>query len=85
MASGRPVIAYNAGGALETVKSEETGLFFNHQDIPNLKAAIEKFEKMSWNSKKIREHAKQFDSKVFEQKMEKFILESYKDWSKKLA
>ncbi len=85
MASGRPVIAYKAGGALETVKNNETGLFFNHQDIPTLKAAIEKFEKIRWNSKKIREHAKKFDSKIFEQKIEKFLLESYKDWMKKTA
>ena len=28
MASGRPVIAYGAGGALETVVAEQTGIFF---------------------------------------------------------
>lgn len=85
MASGRPVIAYKAGGALETIKNKETGLFFNHQDVPHLKATIEKFEKMHWNSKNIREHTKKFDSKIFEKKLEKYLLESYKDWTKKLA
>ena len=44
MASGRPVIAYARGGALETVKEGVTGLFFNQQNIDSLCAAVEKFE-----------------------------------------
>ncbi|PJA46775.1 glycosyl transferase, partial [Candidatus Uhrbacteria bacterium CG_4_9_14_3_um_filter_36_7] len=32
MASGRPVIAYRKGGALETVIEGKTGLFFDHQN-----------------------------------------------------
>jgi glycosyltransferase involved in cell wall biosynthesis len=85
MASGRPVIAYKAGGALETVKNKETGLFFNIQDVVHLKAAIEEFEKMTWDSKKIRNHAKTFDSKIFAEKFENFLTNKYESWLVKLS
>jgi len=44
MASGRPVIAYGRGGALETVVEGETGLFFHDQTPEALIGAIEAFE-----------------------------------------
>lgn len=45
MASGRPVIAFRDGGALETVVEFETGLFFNEQTPDSLNATIDEFEK----------------------------------------
>lgn len=42
-ASGRPVIAFGAGGALETVTAE-TGVFFQAQTVDALIAALEAFE-----------------------------------------
>lgn len=44
MASGRPVIAFGRGGALETVIPGETGLLFPEQNEASLCAAIEEFE-----------------------------------------
>jgi glycosyltransferase involved in cell wall biosynthesis len=44
MASGRPVLAYGAGGALETVVSQVTGLFFDPQTVDGLVDGIERFE-----------------------------------------
>jgi glycosyltransferase involved in cell wall biosynthesis len=43
-ASGRPVIAYGKGGALETVVPGVTGLFFTGQTPDHLLEAVEKFE-----------------------------------------
>lgn len=43
-ASGRPVIAFGAGGALETVKSKVTGLFYDRQTAEALIEAVEAFE-----------------------------------------
>ena len=40
MASGRPVIAYGRGGALETVVEGETGIFFNNQSEEDLIAPL---------------------------------------------
>jgi glycosyltransferase involved in cell wall biosynthesis len=48
-ACGTPVIAFNRGGALETVRgldsSEPTGVFFNEQTPQSLVSAVELFEK----------------------------------------
>lgn len=49
-ACGTPVIAYAAGGALETVIASpdpqtRTGLFFDHQTAEALKIAVEEFER----------------------------------------
>ncbi|PRY25160.1 glycosyltransferase involved in cell wall biosynthesis [Aliiruegeria haliotis] len=44
MASGRPVIAYGRGGALDTVIDGKTGLLFGEQSADALVAAVERFE-----------------------------------------
>ena len=46
MASGRPVIAYGSGGALDTIVPDETGLLFEDQSADSLIEALERFE--SW-------------------------------------
>lgn len=44
MASGRPVLAYGRGGALDSVAPGETGMFFNRQDVDALVDGIERLE-----------------------------------------
>lgn len=73
MASGRPVIAYRAGGAEETVVDGETGIFFDKQDVNSLVNAVKKFQFMTFDKKKIREWAEGFDKEVFKNKMREFI------------
>ena len=68
---GTPVIAYPKGGALETVKSEETGLFFSEQTVASLSQALERFELISYNVKhsldeKREQHLSQFSSDNFQ-------------------
>lgn len=82
MASGRPVIAYKKGGALETIKEDQTGVFFDEQNVISLKSAVEKFENSKWDSKKIREHARKFDESVFEKNFANFLEKSWKEWRK---
>ena len=69
MASGRPVIAYRAGGALETIVENVTGVFFDEQTEIDLSLAVGKFEQMAWNPQKIREHATRFDVHTFQQQI----------------
>lgn len=45
MASGRPVIAYGRGGALDSVVDGLTGLFFEEQSVDALVDAVERFER----------------------------------------
>ncbi|NVP17137.1 glycosyltransferase [Candidatus Gracilibacteria bacterium] len=73
MASGTPVIAYGRGGALETVVSGKTGIFFEEQTINSLNKSINDFEKMEFDSKSIREHAMKFDKKNFKKDLIDFI------------
>lgn len=73
MASGTPVIAYGKWGSLETVVDGITGIFFEQQTVRSLNKAIERFESMSFDPKAIREHALQFDKKIFQQKILAFI------------
>ncbi|WP_285019471.1 glycosyltransferase [Novosphingobium sp. fls2-241-R2A-195] len=44
MASGRPVLAFGKGGALDTVVDRQTGLFFDEQTVEALTEAVSRFE-----------------------------------------
>lgn len=75
MASGRPVIAYAAGGALETVIDGLTGKFFDEQTWEALADAVIRFKPEDYNPQAIREHAKKFDVEVFKQKIKNYVEE----------
>ncbi|MCL1985287.1 MAG: glycosyltransferase [Betaproteobacteria bacterium] len=49
MAAGCPVIAYGAGGVLETIQDGESGLFFHEQNTASLLEALERFERLEKN------------------------------------
>jgi len=72
-AAGRPVIAFNAGGAIETVIEGVTGLFFDDQTSVSLASAIEEFETCLWNPRVIRAHAEKYDRAVFSFRILKFL------------
>jgi glycosyltransferase involved in cell wall biosynthesis len=65
MASGRPVIAYRGGGALETVLHGQTGIFFDEQTEIALAQAVGRYYQTNWNPQAIRAHALKFDKQVF--------------------
>lgn len=69
MASGKPVIAYGSGGALETIVEGETGLFFREMSEESLTEAIQKFKNMEFNSQACRSQAEKFDVSVFRKKI----------------
>lgn len=74
MASGRPVIAYARGGALETVKDGVSGIFFDRSDSASVNAAIERFEteiEQTLDVEAIVLHAKDFGKERFRQKIER--------------
>ena len=75
MASGRPVIAYRSGGALDTVVEGETGVFFDCQTEDDLVVAIESFEgdEERFVPHEIRRHARGFGRDVFRRKLKESI------------
>jgi glycosyltransferase involved in cell wall biosynthesis len=78
-AAGRPVIAFRAGGALETVIEGLTGLFFDQPTSDSLTQAIEDFELRSWNPSDLRAHACKFDHKVFATRFLEFLRQTAPD------
>ncbi len=87
MACGTPVIAYNKGGALETVEENLSGIFFNKQTEKSLNEGIEKFEKMekSFDRQKIRKHVEKFDTESFEKQLMDFIGEKWELLQKQMS
>lgn len=69
MSFGKPVIAYKAGGALETVIDGSTGIFFDTQSEDSLLDAVERFNLMVFDRKIIQDHAKNFSEEIFKEKI----------------
>jgi glycosyltransferase involved in cell wall biosynthesis len=80
MASGRPVIAYRAGGARETIIENKTGVFFDTQDIDSLNQAIDKYYDIKFNPEEIKEHAEHFSKENFKKQIKEFIAEKYNEF-----
>ncbi len=72
-AAGRPVIAFRAGGALETVVEGVTGFFFDQPSVDSLAQAIEEFEQHSWDSAALTSHAAEFDRTIFAERLLAFL------------
>lgn len=78
MASGKPVIAFAKGGALETVVESDqlkTGVFFYEQNEKSLEDAINRFENTMFIPKQIREHALKYDRASFKAQIKSYIEE----------
>jgi glycosyltransferase involved in cell wall biosynthesis len=76
-ASGRPVIAYGAGGALDSIIDGQTGVFFNEATIESLIDAVERFNRIDFDPAVIRTNAEGFSTEVFERKLTQFINDKY--------
>ncbi len=72
-ASGRPVIAYRAGGALASVIDDVTGTFFDEQTVESLAAALVSFDERKYDPQIIRNHALEFDMPRFHRRILQFI------------
>ena len=72
-AAGRPAIAYRAGGAVETVEEDVTGVFFDQPNSLSLAEAIEKFEGLRFDQYALRRHAEKFDRTVFSFRVLQFL------------
>lgn len=74
--SGTPVIAYGAGGVLDTQIPGQTGVFFKRQSPDALQDALIKAKAISWDYEKIRNHAmSHFSEEVFFNKVDRVIEE----------
>lgn len=81
-ACGRPVVAYGAGGSLETVRGSgdwPTGVYFQKQTVESVMDGILEFEAAdaagSFDSTVIQRWAAEFATPVFLRRMREFVLE----------
>ena len=80
-AHGKPVIALAKGGALETVISGKTGVFFDQPTQASLVKAILKLEKLQKQAKikasDCRQNAQKFDQSIFKNQFKNTIEKLY--------
>lgn len=76
-ASGTPVVAFGAGGVLDTQIHGKTGVFFNRQTPESLQMALLESGEITWNYENIRNHAvNNFSEPVFFSKVERVITQT---------
>jgi glycosyltransferase involved in cell wall biosynthesis len=83
-AAGRPVIAYAAGGALDTVQEGVTGAFFYDQTPEALVEVVRRFDEANYDPAIIRRNAERFDERVFKKRLSAFIEEKYAEHQKRV-
>lgn len=73
LASGTPVIAYRAGGALDYVIPGKTGEFFDEQTPESLAKVLRSFKPERYSSSAIAVFARRFSKEHFQQNMRRYI------------
>jgi glycosyltransferase involved in cell wall biosynthesis len=72
-AAGRPVVAYGAGGATETVIEQVNGILFRTQTTESLIEALERCEYRIWDPPSIRKISQRYDIHVFQERLLDFL------------
>ena len=76
-ATGRPVIAFGQGGALESVLDAVTGVFFEEQTVEALCKAVDRAARLSFDREVIRRNAARFGREVFCREMTAFVRDKW--------
>ena len=72
-ACGCPVIAYNAGGAPETLQDGINSILFSTQTVRDLRHALERFDNIEWSESSVRKGTELFSRERFKSEMESFV------------
>ncbi|MCH7641254.1 glycosyltransferase [Patescibacteria group bacterium] len=81
-AAGTPIIAYKAGGALDTVidpvkakltGQAATGVFFDNQDKDSLIGAVKRFNRLKFNSEELVKNAEKFSKEIFKNEIIRLV------------
>lgn len=79
-ATGCPVIAYGAGGVLDTVRHGETGVLFGEQSVAALRGALAEFETMQFAPQALRGNAEDFSRANFDARIKQFVEERWNEF-----
>lgn len=64
-ALGKPVVAYGAGGNLETVVDNTTGILFKKQTVESLAEALSQINNVKFDPAKCKANAERFSKSIF--------------------
>ena len=78
--AGRPVIAYDGGGALDTVIPGLTGERFSEMNVESLKCVMRAMDVREYDPAAIRRHALQFDQRRFVQRIQSYVRGAWRAW-----
>ena len=73
LAAGTPVIALEAGGALDYIVDGENGIFFAEKNTESLISAINRFRDIKFSTKAVSQSAEKFSEAQFKKKISEFI------------
>ncbi len=79
LASGRPVIAFNRGGAKEIVANEQVGILFAEQTPESLNEALAKYDQIKFDAAFIRNYAQKFSVERFKAEITKMVEEKMRE------
>ena len=81
-ACGTPVIAYRKGGVLETVVEDQTGVFFDQQEVEAIVTAVRRFSEKQgfFVPATIRAHAESFSEQVFRSNLRQLVEQTYQNF-----
>ncbi|HET9393154.1 MAG TPA: glycosyltransferase [Candidatus Rubrimentiphilum sp.] len=75
-ATGRPAIAFRAGGALETIVEGQTGEFFDEPSAQALAEAMQNFDPARYDPRTLRAHAEKFSPERFVERLRAIVDET---------
>lgn len=73
LAAGTPVIAYGAGGVLDTL-DDKTAVFFHEKNEDSLQAGIEKFEQLQFLIDDLFQRAQYFSKELFQNSLKELVI-----------
>jgi glycosyltransferase involved in cell wall biosynthesis len=78
-AAGRPTVAFAAGGALETVIDDTTGVLVAEQTVDGFVAGVDRVRRLDWNVEKLRRYADSFSDARFHREMLQLLAADERD------
>lgn len=78
MSAGLPVVAYQAGGALDYVVPGKTGAFFAKPSVSSLVTTLENFKSSAYSRFEIQKHAQLFDNSHFSRAVQAYVAQVHK-------